>query len=173
MALVPNASVGRPSKCTMPCESMEVTPPCSAPSIQPMTDCRGFQSPNIGWTCGSINPGITVIPSASISVATCSRFRSLRLPIAVILPASVSIESPSSRGLSMSPEAMVPILVMSSVLLFILVSLLGFLHVEGIWGEELFDRDRTFQQALLIEIADKRLDRFPVRLDSERPDVVA
>src|SRR6266545_5375637 len=101
-------SLGRPGRWTSPAEIMVVIPPLSPDSMKSIVRCRGVKSPNTGWQCESMSPGITVVPFASTTVsAPPSRPR----PTAAIRPFSVTMESPSRSGLAMSPETICPMFV--------------------------------------------------------------
>src|SRR3990172_6478175 len=93
-ALSPTTSLGRPGRCTSPAEIMVVSPPWSPDSMK------------TGWQWESSNPGITVVPLASMTV---SASPSSPLPTAAILPPSITIVSPSRSGRWRSPETIAPI----------------------------------------------------------------
>src|SRR4051812_34290055 len=116
IAFNPTTSRGRPGICTSPAEIIVVTPPCKLLSIQPIWFCRGVQSPATGWTWLSIRPGATVVPLASTIVVAPSVLTSLKRPIAVILPFSATIVSPSRIGFSRAPDSSSPILRITSLL---------------------------------------------------------
>src|SRR3990172_9097435 len=105
-ALSPTTSLGRPGRCTSPAEIMVVSPPWSPDSMKSNVRWRGVKSPKTGWQWESSNPGITVVPLASMTV---SASPSSPLPTAAILPPSITIVSPSRSGRWRSPETIAPI----------------------------------------------------------------
>src|SRR3989338_4675109 len=105
-ALSPTTSLGRPGRCTSPAEIMVVSPPWSPDSMKSSVRWRGVKSPKTGWQWESINPGITVVPLASMTV---SASPSSPLPTAEIFPPSIRIVSPSRSGRWRSPETIAPI----------------------------------------------------------------
>src|SRR5215471_7012380 len=109
-AFRPTMSFGRPGRCTSPAEIMVVIPPWSPDSMKSIVRCRGVKSPNTGWQCESISPGIAVEPAASTTVSASS---SSPRPIARITPSWIAIESPSSSGRSMSPDTICPMFLIS------------------------------------------------------------
>src|SRR3990172_3387137 len=105
-ALSPTTSLGRPGRWTSPAEIMVVSTPLSPDSMKSNVRWRGVKSPKTGWQWESSNPGITVVPLASMTV---SASPSSPLPTAEIFPPSITIVSPSSSGRWRSPETIAPI----------------------------------------------------------------
>jgi hypothetical protein len=60
------------------------------------------------WTCESINPGIAVMPPASITTSALSTAAAAAVPTSVMRSPSLMIVSPAANGARQSPETICP-----------------------------------------------------------------
>src|SRR6266498_4046645 len=107
-------SLGRPGRWTSPAEIMVVRPPLRPDSMKSMVRCRGVKSPNTGWQCESMRPGMTALPLASMMVSASA---SSPRPAAAIFPSAMTMLSASRSGRAMSPDTIRPMFLMSVFML--------------------------------------------------------
>ncbi|MBA7485042.1 hypothetical protein ES707_20576 [subsurface metagenome] len=135
----------RPEMVNSPAEIILVIPACILASSQPETCSRDLprssrcisrtSGPFInrtGWVCESIRPGTRVVPFASTTKSAEFAAISSAVPMALIFPSSILIASASKTSFSISPETMVPTLMIAAFIFRLLVFLYYRLYNQNI-----------------------------------------